>query len=143
MSDINVKCCRCRHLHKESERLEQRSKRFSWGYEMVCPKCGAKSYYDMTPQVAYCWASGEIAFASTHPDGSIPIATGPKSELSPFIKSMARHSRTSQETLLLPGVPEAPDMSTRLGAVKAFIDRIIQSKSRLKRFPGVRAWGEA
>ncbi|MNJ62693.1 hypothetical protein D3C77_585440 [compost metagenome] len=47
MSDINVKCCRCRNKHKESERLEVPDKLFKGlGVNtLVCPRCRCTSYY--------------------------------------------------------------------------------------------------
>ena len=57
---------------------------------------------------AYCFASGQIEFASRGdvPAGAIHFASGPKRKLVPFIEAVARHAYDG-ETLLVPGVPEA------------------------------------
>ncbi|CAK9889158.1 hypothetical protein PS652_01987 [Pseudomonas fluorescens] len=45
MSDVNVKCCRCRNQHKESERISVASKWLEGASTMVCPRCRCTSYY--------------------------------------------------------------------------------------------------
>lgn len=45
MSNITVKCCRCRNKHKESERVSAPSKWAEGLSTMVCPRCRATSYY--------------------------------------------------------------------------------------------------
>ncbi|MGB3067053.1 MAG: hypothetical protein WBC18_00820 [Ottowia sp.] len=114
MNDIEVKCTRCRHACMESEWLDVPSKRFSGCTERTCPRCGCKSYYDMTPQVAWCWASGLIEIGDQAPadqvDGSGPIviARGPRHALNAHLGAWARHGQgRSAGKLLVPGVPEA------------------------------------
>lgn len=141
MSDIKIKCCRCRHEHKESDRHKVPSKKFAMARDSVCPKCGAKPYFDMTPQVAYCWSTGEIEFGEQKPEESIALATGPKCELKPFIASIARLAYDGH-TLLVPGLPEANELRIRLAAVHEFIEQIRKRKGRNKRFSGVRAFGK-
>ncbi|MCM2572563.1 hypothetical protein [Achromobacter xylosoxidans] len=111
--DRRAKCTRCRHVHLESERV-LRPRRSTQMYESSCPRCACKSYYDMTPQVAWCWASGVIELGDKEPadqvDGSGPIviARGPKYALRSQLEVFARHGRGKGEGLLLvPGVPEA------------------------------------
>lgn len=45
MSDITVKCCRCRNKHKESERIPASCKWAEGLSTMVCPRCRATEYY--------------------------------------------------------------------------------------------------
>lgn len=118
LTNLEVQCCRCRHTHHESDRVSRPRPRRSTSeiqiYDMVCPRCGAKNYYDVTPWAAWCWASGLIELGETppapNPDGSgaIVIARGPKSWLVAVIQAVARHGYgASAGKLLMPGVPEA------------------------------------
>lgn len=67
---------------------------------------------------AYCYASGQIGFASREvPDGAIHFASGPKKTLEPFVSVMARHAYDG-ETLLVPGVPEADDQEAGVDALR-------------------------
>lgn len=68
---------------------------------------------------AYCYASGLIEFGRSIPKGAIVIARGPEKELRDFIGTKARcygHFRS----LLVPGVPEAPNKLAAAGALKAW-----------------------
>lgn len=139
-TDILVKCCRCKNQHRESERLSKPSKKFSrMGLSVsqsVCPRCGATSYFDMRPMVAYCWASGLIEFGESIPDGAIELAHGPKSEIETFFDTVSRHGYgASAGKLIVPGLPEAETMSRRLGAVLEFLKWL--GSCSLKRFPGI------
>ena len=70
---------------------------------------------------AYCFASGHIDFGRRIPNGAIVIARGPAQQLRDYIESVARHGYRTREiggrrtripgtdTLLVPGVPEAPN----------------------------------
>lgn len=115
-SDIPVKCTRCRHACMLSDWPDMPSKKFGGCTESVCPSCGCKSYYDQTPQVAWCWASGLIEIGDAMPPedaeggGAILIASGPKSTLEGKLSVLARHGQgASRGKLLVPGVPEAED----------------------------------
>lgn len=66
---------------------------------------------------AYCFASGEIGFSRSIPDGALPIARGPAKLLRQKVCAVARHAYDG-ETLLVPGIPEAPD---QLAAVDALV----------------------
>ena len=111
-TNLTVQCCRCRNKHKESERKWVRA---SGGMnQSVCPRCGARNWYDITPWYAWCWRSGLIemgaALPADNPDGSgaILVAHGPRSHLEGVIKVLARHGQGASEgKLLVPGVPEA------------------------------------
>lgn len=69
---------------------------------------------------AYCYASGQIEFGARIPDGALPIARGRSKPLRDFICGVARHAYDG-ETLLVPGIPEAPDQSAALDALRAFL----------------------
>lgn len=80
----------------------------------------------------YCYASGLIEFGRTLPDGALPIASGPPKALRAFIEARARHGYQTRlvngrptkirrtDTLLVPGVPEAPDQGAALDALQAW-----------------------
>lgn len=128
MSDIPVKCTRCRHACMESDWVDVPSKKFGGCTEKACPRCGCKSYYDCRPQVAWCWASGLIeigdALPADKPDGSgaLQIATGPKYSLEAQVGVMARHGRgDGARKLLVPGVPEAAGQDEAFAALSAWL----------------------
>lgn len=85
---------------------------------------------------AFCWATGLIEFGRTTPDGALPIAKGPAKKLRDFIEPAARHGYRTQlvagrptkipgtDTLLVPGVPEAPDDFAKVDALRAWCDWI-------------------
>lgn len=70
---------------------------------------------------AFCFASGLIEFGRSVPSGAIVIARGPAKELRDFIEVNARHGYRTRliggrrtkvpgtDTLLVPGIPEAPN----------------------------------
>lgn len=72
---------------------------------------------------AYCWASGQIEFGTRIPEGALPIARGPARKVRDFVEAVARHAYEG-ETLLVPGIPEAPDQSAALTALQAWLDWI-------------------
>lgn len=142
MSDILVKCTRCRHSCMLSDWVGVRSKRYVGCTELVCRNCGCKSYYDMHPQVVWCWANGVIeigdAMPANSPDGggAIKVAEGPKSELDLAIGILARHSHT-RGVFLVPGVPEAADGNAAVDALSSWLKWCQGSKRRGSRWPGV------
>ncbi|WP_353191973.1 hypothetical protein [Pandoraea pnomenusa] len=138
--DTFVKCTRCRFQHREAERVLKPRPRQSTATLRVsdtcCPRCNCKSFYDMRPQVAWCWASGLIEIGDAAPAnsadgrGPIVIATGPKYALKPFLDVVARHGKgESSGLLLVPGVPEAEDPLQAAGALRSWIDWCAKSKS--------------
>ena len=70
---------------------------------------------------AYCFASGQIEFGRRVPDGALPIARGPSKKLRDFVEARARHAYDGV-TLLVPGVPEAPDQAAGLDALHRWLD---------------------
>ena len=134
-SDIPVKCTRCRHTCMESEWTWVPSKRHSGCTEKTCPRCGSKTYYDMRPQVAWCWATGLIeigdAMPSNNPDGggAIEIARGPRSALEVRLAVAARHGQgASRYKLLVPGVPEAEGQEAKGDALAEWLTWCRKSK---------------
>lgn len=85
-TNIPVQCCRCKNKHMHSERESVYKPKKGWS-SSVCPRCGAESFYNMEPLVAWCWASGLIGVGDEMPPDSadggsaIKIALGPKSQL--------------------------------------------------------------
>lgn len=137
MADIPVQCTRCRNQHMESELVGKPRKGFSGSTELCCPRCGCKSFYDLSPQVAWCWASGLIEVGDTMPDvgpdggGAIQIASGPKAFLKGQLDVLARHGKgESRGKLLVPGVPEAESEQAKGDALAAFLAWCWKRKSR-------------
>lgn len=95
---------------------------------------------------AYCFASGQIEFGEKIPSGALPIARGPKKPLMEWLDGVSRHAYDG-ETLLVPGIPEAPDQSAALDALKRFTlwasksapegVETVHSKHRLRRKPNL------
>ena len=139
MSDILVKCTRCRHQCMESAWHDKPAKTIGaiGMTEKVCPKCGCKSYYDMRPQVAWCWVSGLIEIGDAMPSdsadggGAIQIASGPKSFLGGQIRAVAHHGRADgQPVLLVSGIPEAAGGKAKGDALGEFLLRCGKRKTR-------------
>lgn len=98
---------------------------------------------------AYCYASGLIEFGRKRPDGALPIARGPASQLREFVDAKARHGYRTRKVsgrvtkipgtdcLLVPGIPEAPDQSAGLDALLAWRNWILEHAPA-----GVTVWGK-
>lgn len=135
LNDIPVKCTRCRHARMESAWLDMPSKRFGGCTEKTCPRCGCRSYYDCTPQVAWCWSTGLIEIGDTLPadgpggSGPIEIARGPKYALKGLLEVVARHGYTKGQ-LLVPGVPEAEGQQAKGDALSMWLAWCGKRKNR-------------
>lgn len=70
---------------------------------------------------AYCWASGQIEFGRRVPEGAILMAEGPAKPLRDVIGATARLAYDNK-TLLVPGVPEAPDEKQACDALGRHLD---------------------
>lgn len=68
---------------------------------------------------AYCYASGEICFGRSLPEGALPIARGPAKALRQRMEVVARHAYDGK-TLLVPGVPEAANQIEAVDALLRF-----------------------
>lgn len=107
----------------ESERIDVPSKKFSGVTESVCPRCNARSYYDLSPRVAFCYASGLIEFGDTIPEGAIHIATGPACSIKVVVGALAREGRgDSFGKLLVPGIPEAANQKQAGDALASWLE---------------------
>jgi hypothetical protein len=73
--------------------------------------------------IAYCFASGQIGFAADVPKGALPFLRGRDRDLRAFICGVARHAYDG-ETLLVPGVPEAPNQNVALDELHAWMQWI-------------------
>jgi len=73
--------------------------------------------------IAYCYASGHIGFGNHVPDGALEIARGPSKKLHDVIEVMARHAYDNK-TLLVPGIPEAPNQREGINALCRFVDEV-------------------
>lgn len=116
--DIQVQCTRCRNRHMESERV--RVEVGDGRTALVCPRCSARSFFDLRPQAAWCWSSGliEIGDEGSLPEGAILIARGPKAGLQGTLAALARQGQgASAGQLLVPGMPEAEDCQKARGDV--------------------------
>lgn len=106
------------------------SKRFADVTESTCPRCGCRSFYDLTPWFAWSWASGLIELGAQPPvpaaDGSgcIVFAQGPRGDLEAAIAVLARHGKgASSGKYLVPGVPEAANPTEAIDAFGKWVDR--------------------
>lgn len=86
--------------------------------------------------IAYCFASGQIQFGSYVPEGAIAIAQGKEETVREVIEVTARLSRHDNETLFVPGVPEAFNQREGLTALARYIQYLGQRNQ-----PGFRALG--
>lgn len=73
--------------------------------------------------VICCWRSGEVELATRPVEGSLTLARGPRKRLELVLLALARHAYDSK-TLLVPGLPEAPDDDAALTAVVEFQTQI-------------------
>lgn len=147
MNDILVQCTRCKNKHMESERIS-RPMKFNGvidlnASEMICPRCNCKSYYDLRPVVAWCWASGLIEIGEEEPQtnehggGAILIAKGPKVHVQAALNAKARHGYgTDAGKLLVPGVPEAQTGQEKVLALGLWVNEF-ERLNGSKRYPGV------
>lgn len=73
--------------------------------------------------IAYAYASGNVGFGEHAPKGALSIGTVKTSKLDSF----KAHCRLAydNETLLVPGVPEAEDQTAGVDALLKFRDRLI------------------
>ncbi len=78
---------------------------------------------------AFCYRKGQIGFGRSVPDGALLLGSGPARTLREKVSGLARHAYDNI-TLLVPGVPEAPDDTAALKAVGVFCDGL---SIRLKR----------
>lgn len=127
MSIRVLKCTRCRAATQSNllvpvlnEKLSKRGFKVS---DNTCPKCGGASFYDVTPEIAWCWASGLIEWGEGPlPDGAIQIATGPSCDLKRLLGALARHGQgESAGKLLVPGIPEADGQKAAGDALGAWL----------------------
>lgn len=122
-ADIICKCTRCKNTHMESSRVSVPYKSDPAMHELVCPKCRCRSFFDMTPSVAWAWASGLIEIGDTVPDGAIKIAEGPMCDLKLKVGVAARHGRGNcAGKLLVPGIPEAETEQTKGDALARWLE---------------------
>lgn len=76
--------------------------------------------------IAYCFASGHIRFGQAVPAGAIEIARGRAGELREQITATARLAYDN-ETLLVPGVPEASDDDEKALALNRYLSWLAES----------------
>ncbi|WP_246610158.1 host nuclease inhibitor protein [Comamonas fluminis] len=86
----------------------------------------------MTPQIAWCWASGLIEIGAELPSSNaIEIARGPHFAINGQVSVYARHGYgESKGKLLVPGVPEAADQAEGLEALSQWLKQINKRKPR-------------
>ncbi|WP_295377257.1 hypothetical protein [uncultured Pseudacidovorax sp.] len=127
-----LKCCRCRRQLKSSQLVTTPRRKIGQGVtvsDRVCPSCGCKSFYDITPTLAWCWRSGLIEVGAKLPrddadgGGAILVASGPKYALEGRLQVLARHGQGKSEgKLLVPGVPEAESASDAADALDKWLE---------------------
>jgi len=120
----------------ESERntVQRKTAGISIG-DSVCPRCGCKTYYDLSPEIAWCWASGLIEFGEAAPAGSIVIASGAKSWLRTVVGALARQGKgNSAGKLLVPGIPEADGQKAAGDALATWLAWCAKSNGKKGRY---------
>ena len=129
MKDFPIRCTRCKHKCNYSDLEERSSKKYGGCIELVCPRCGCRSYYDLSPWFAWSWASGLIEMGEQPPEqkadgsGCFVFAKGPRAELESAISVLARHGKgESDGRYLVPGVPEASCGTEAIGAFSRWVD---------------------
>lgn len=90
----------------------------------------------MGQMTAYCHANGLIQFGTDIPDGCIGIASGERKKVLETITATARLSRVDNETLFVPGIPEAANQREGLTALARYIQWLGERNE-----PGFRAMG--
>ncbi len=78
---------------------------------------------------AFCYRSGQIKFGKSIPAGALIIAKGPERPLREMIEGKARLAYDN-ETLLVPGIPEAESEQEARVALAVFVSRINRSLSK-------------
>jgi hypothetical protein len=68
---------------------------------------------------AYCWATGKIEFGESCPDGALFLVEDEEDTVRRTCMALARLAYDNV-TLLVPGVPEAPDENAAVAAVLEF-----------------------
>lgn len=140
-SNIPIKCTRCRHSMTFADLVPlprpRRSPHDIVLTDHACPRCGCRSYYDCTPLIAWCWASGLIEIGATLPPdgpnggGAIEVARGPAYALKGRLGVVARHGQgASAGRLLVPGVPEADNQRAKGDALGVWLTWCGRRKSR-------------
>lgn len=137
MKDHPIKCTRCKHKCNYSDLEERYSKKYGGCTELVCPRCGCRSYYDLSPWFAWSWASGLIELGEQPPEsaedgsGCILFARGPRAELEYAVSVLARHGKgDSAGWYLVPGVPEASGRTDAIDAFTQWVDWCMKGNER-------------
>ena len=73
---------------------------------------------------AYCFVSGHIGFGACVPEGAFGLAEGDDKTVRDIVSVNARLSRVDNETLFVPGVPEAANPRDGITAVAQFIQQL-------------------
>ena len=139
MSELNiaVQCTRCKNKHSHAERIPKPDRKMEGLSNLVCPRCGCHSYYDLTPWFAWCWASGLIEFGPNIPldtkdgAGCVAFATGPRAFLIGIVQAAARMSYSGQP--LVPGVPEAESDDAGIEAVITWMNFFAKGNGKRSR----------
>lgn len=82
-----------------------------------------------TETTAYCWASGQIEFGTSTPAGAIAIASGKDHVVRKEIAGTARLAYDN-ETLLVPGIPEADGEQRKASDALAAYLRWLKKRER-------------
>lgn len=86
--------------------------------------------------IAYCYRSGQIGLASKNaPAGTIILVRGPRKRVEYAVSAAARLAYDNQ-TMLVPGIPEAENDEDAYQSMVRFSDRLIaavRSKTAVRR----------
>lgn len=83
-------------------------------------------------QYAYVWRSGRIEFGDVVPAGALLIGHGGKA-FRTRVEVYARHSRSGNGWLLVPGIPEAATDDDALLALRLFAKMVLGRRSLSRR----------
>lgn len=91
--------------------------------------------------IAYAFAGGEIGFVPTHgsglPKGALFLASGDRETITSVVSGLARHGYDN-ETLLVPGCPEAPSQTDAYRAFCEFFNRVQKALGRHSNVASIR-----
>ena len=83
------------------------------------------------PVFAFAWQTGLIGFGRVVPESALGFATGFDIQLRQRVAVLARHGqRAANDTLLVPGVPEADDALDKIDALIYWVDQCAENNEK-------------
>ena len=71
---LQIKCCRCKHVHTEEDRVNSPDRQYANMVNKVCPRCGARPYFLLRADGSLAnssaeWGKQKIAWPKTNAEG--------------------------------------------------------------------------